>query len=88
MWNILPNTVVTVSTNSLMLFYLNKSNSGNDMIWFLIIVFWSHRVQTLLVLYAALGFSCSTKCPLPRKYQLQLFPPQLGGSLGSPQSIS
>ena len=39
MWNILPNTVVTVSTNSLMLFYLNKSNSGNDMIWFLIIVF-------------------------------------------------
>ena len=46
-------------------------------------------VQTLLVLYAALGFSCSTRCPLPKKHQLQLSPPRLGrdgGSLGSPQS--
>ena len=50
-------------------------------------VFLSHRVQTLLVLYAALGFSCSTRCPLPRKHQLQLSPPpRLGGSLGSSQS--
>ena len=47
--------------------------------------FWSHRVQTLVVLYAALGFSCSTRCPLPRKHQLQLPPPTvkaLGGVIG------
>ena len=53
--------------------------------WF----FWSHRVQMLLVLYAALGFSCSTRCPLPRKHQLQLSPPPRlgGGSLGTPSMV-
>jgi len=49
--------------------------------------FLSHPVKTAPVLDAALGFSCSTRCPLPRKHQLQLSPPpRLGGSLGSPQS--
>jgi len=47
-------------------------------------VFLSHYVEMLLVLHAALGFSCSTRCPLPRKHQLQLSPPRLGGVIWQP----
>jgi len=39
-------------------------------------------VQTLLVLNAALGFSCTSMCILPRKHQLQLS--QVRGVIGQP----
>ena len=46
--------------------------------------FLSHPVKTAPVLDAALGFSCSTRYPLPRKHQLQLSPPRLGVVIGQP----